>query len=70
MALGVWVVCVRAQVNPIGGQSRYILSIQFVDTKTQQRACIKLKQDSVDFIGAGAGVSEPGLNRRPDTVIA
>ena len=30
----------------------------------------KLKQDNVDCIGAGAGVSEPGLNRRPDNMIA
>jgi len=28
--------------------------------------CKKLKQYSVDCIGAGAGVSEPGLNRWPD----
>ncbi len=30
----------------------------------------KLKVYSVDFIGAGAGVSEPGLNRRPENMIA
>jgi hypothetical protein len=30
----------------------------------------KLKQDNVDCIDAGAGVSEPGLNRRPDNMIA
>ena len=30
----------------------------------------KLKQDNVDCIDAGAGVSEPGLNRRPDNLIA
>jgi len=27
----------------------------------------KLKQYPVDIIGAGGGVSEPGLNRWPDT---
>jgi hypothetical protein len=30
----------------------------------------KLKQHHVDSIGAGAGVSEPGLNRRPEKLIA
>ena len=33
---------------------------------TLQDACKKLKQYNVMFIGAGAGVSEPGLNRWPD----
>ena len=37
---------------------------------TLKLECTKLKQDSVDCIDAGAGVSEPGLNRRPDNVIA
>ena len=31
-----------------------------------KHACKKLKQDNVDCIDAGAGVSEPGLNRWPD----
>jgi len=33
---------------------------------SKQGECKKLKQDNVDCYVAGAGVSEPGLNRRPD----
>jgi hypothetical protein len=53
-----------------GGKVAKLSLNQRASKEYKQNEYKKLKQDNVDCIDAGAGVSEPGLNRRPDNMIA